>query len=179
MLIKCLQKKKTITIFPTHPLMSTCPRDRKQSCQSHVCTHMYNNSTVVYRSQVRKLTLVFLKQGLDNANVVLLQNRIFFSLKWRKHCRFWQCGWTRWYNLTWNNLGTERQDCMVLLICEYKTVEFIKVESEMVICRGCGGSRKGNTRITVQCFILTETHISKTYCIVLIQFRNDVVYIWN
>jgi hypothetical protein len=58
-------------------------------------------------------------------------------------------------------LGTERQDYMVLLICEYKRVEFIKVEREMVICRGCGGSEKGDTRITVQCFILTETHISR------------------
>jgi hypothetical protein len=66
---------------------------------------------------------------------------------------------------------------MVLPICEYKKVELIKVECEMVICRGCGGSGKGDTRNTVQCFILTETHISKTYCIVLIQFGNDVVYI--
>jgi hypothetical protein len=50
------KEKNTITISPTHPLMSTCPRDRKQSCQIHVCPHMYNNSTIIYSSQVRKLT---------------------------------------------------------------------------------------------------------------------------
>jgi hypothetical protein len=49
------KEKNTITIAPTRPLMSTCPRHRKQSCQSHVCTHMSNNGTVIYRSQVRKL----------------------------------------------------------------------------------------------------------------------------
>jgi hypothetical protein len=63
---------------------------------------------------------------------------------------------------------------MVLLICEYKKVEFVKVENEMVIFRGCGGSGKGDTRIMVQSFNMTVTHISKTYCIVLIQFGNDV-----
>jgi hypothetical protein len=50
------KEKNTITIAPTHSLMSTCPRDRKQSCQIHVFTHMYDNGTVIYRSQVRKLT---------------------------------------------------------------------------------------------------------------------------
>jgi hypothetical protein len=74
-------------------------------------------------------------------------------------------------------MGPERQDCVVLLIREYKKLEFIKVESEMVICTHCCGPGKGDTKITVQCFILTETHISKSYCIVLIQFGNDVVYI--
>jgi hypothetical protein len=55
--IKMFTKEKNIiTIAPTHPLMSTCPRDRKQSCQSRVCTHMYNDGTVIYSSQVRKFT---------------------------------------------------------------------------------------------------------------------------
>jgi hypothetical protein len=48
------KEKNTIAIAPIHPLVSTCPRDRNQTCQSHVCTHMYNNGTVIYRSQVRK-----------------------------------------------------------------------------------------------------------------------------
>jgi hypothetical protein len=49
------REKNTTTTAPTHPLMSTFIRDRKKSCQSHVCTHMHNNGTVIYRHQVRKL----------------------------------------------------------------------------------------------------------------------------
>jgi hypothetical protein len=36
--------------------------------------------------------------------------------------------------------------------------------------RGCGGAGKGDGRIMVQCFILTDTHISRTYCIALIEY---------
>jgi hypothetical protein len=39
------KEKNIITIAPTHPLMSICPKDSNQSCQSHVCTHMYNNGS--------------------------------------------------------------------------------------------------------------------------------------
>jgi hypothetical protein len=48
------KEKYTITIAQRNPLMSTCPVDRKQFCQSHVHKLMY--TLVIYRSQVRKLT---------------------------------------------------------------------------------------------------------------------------